>query len=306
MAKVSTMRTPDELGHLAQKCVQKRDRYILGVVQSQRRLLSRAKRRELSRTASVHSPMKGRGSLFKYFAPFWHDLTGGQKDVWKQAAAVSGLNGWQLFISDSAARIKNSLEFGFDPNIFWQVRTGKILILAPENKIKLVQEHPLNYWVTQKMRGKPWKQELKFLSEYFSLPLTLTIRYKSNLIASGSTQKARYYAVVTSSYQGVDRQNIVECNIAPNNDWTLATATLSSVIGYITGYSLYIEIEGYIGTLLIDNLRCEHGAFNWVRDPRCDDISKIFIKQFALVKPFWEKIEGDENAQFDTVFPPAL
>ena len=86
--------------------MQKRDRYILGVVQSQRALMSRAKRKELSRPAQVASPQQGRGSLFKYFSPFWRALSSGQKSVWAEAAAVSNLNGWQLFISDSAARIK--------------------------------------------------------------------------------------------------------------------------------------------------------------------------------------------------------
>ena len=306
MVKTSYVGTPDELRQLAQKSFQQRDRYILGVVQSQRRELSRAKKRELSRAAKVASPQKGRGSLFKYFSPFWRSLTSAQKAVWTQAAAVSGLNGWQLFISDSAARIKNYLQFGSDPNLLWQVRTGYIKIESPANNILLKQEHPLSYWVQSHVRGMSWKKTLQNLTEYFSLPLSLKIRYKSNLIPSGSIQRLRYFAIVKSSYQGVDRETEVICNLNPSTDWAEVSASLSSVIGYIISYILYIEVYGYVGELFIDNLRCEHGGFNWVRDPKSNEMDKIFIKQFAIIKPFWEIVNQPVGASFQSVFPPAL
>lgn len=306
MVKVSYQDIPDELERVANKSFQQRDRYIRGVVQSQPRLLPKRKKRELSRVAKIASPMQSRGSMFKYLSPLWRALSSGEKKVWADAGKVSGLNGWQLFVSDSAARFKNYLDLGELPSDLWQVRTGKIKIDAPASSILIKQSHPYDYWITSKIRGKAWKSELKLLREYFSLPLTLKIRYKSNMISLNPDAFAKFYAIVLSSYQGVDRENKVEINLNLNTDWTFAEATLDKVSGYIMGYTLFLEVKNARGEILMDNLRAEHSGQNWVRDPRCDDVAKIFKKQFQIVKPFWEIEDEQAGASFLSVFPPAL
>lgn len=306
MARTQYVDVPDELKNAERAALERRDRFILGAMQGHKRLPSRAQKALLKRPAVVHSPMEGRGSLFKYLAPFWRQLNDTQKDVWRDAAAYSSLTNWQLFISDNAARIRNSLELDVPPSELWQVRTGRLLIEAPATEIILKQEHPQDYYVAQKIPGTPWKYEVVNIVENFSLPLELQFRYKSDLTAEGGTQSARYYARIWTSYQGEDIQTDLEIPLDPSTDWTLETASISSLRGIIVGYTLFLEIVGYRGQLLFDNIRALHSGSNWARDPRCDDITKQFTKGFALVPPFWIPVSLPTGASFSTVFPPAL
>lgn len=339
MARTQTIEVADELKNLERGAIERRDRFYLGVAQGHKRLPSKATKKLLKRTAVVNSPMQGRGSLFKYLSPFWRALSDEQKQVWKDAALYSSINGWQLFISDNAARIRNDISFPTPPSELWQVRTGYFNIQSPASELILKQEHPQNYWATEKITGTPWKSQLVNINEVFGFPLELQFRYKSDLEAVGgggsysvpsgddvnfslieyevpesvdfqfntvTETRARYYASVRSSYQGIDRYTDCEITINPSTDWTLGTASISNVIGHVIGYTLYIEIVGYRGTLIFDNIRANHSGSNWARDPRCDDITKQFTKGFAIVPPFWIPVSLPSGASFSTVFPPAL
>jgi len=306
MAKTQSIDYPDELRNLAAKALEQRDRYILGAVQGHKREPSKAQKRALKRSAIINSPQVGRGSLFRYLSPFWRTLTQAQKDQWAGAAVFSNLNNWQLFISDNAARIRNDITFPIPPSDLWQVRAGRLLIENPATEIVLKQDHPQTYYIAQKIVGQSWKSEVVKLEEIFNLPLTLELRYKSNLVATGPTQSARYFARVRSSYQGVDRFADCNVNITPINDWNLATASISRVVGHVISYTLYLEIIGYTGEVLFDNIRAVHGGTNWALDPRCDDISKTFSKGFAAVPPFWVPVSLPAGASFATEYPPAL
>lgn len=306
MARTQFVDTPDELKNLALKAHQRRDRFILGVVQGQRALPSRRQASLLRRTAVVHSPMEGRGSLFKYLSPFWRSLTSTQKAVWKTAGAYSSISGWQLFLSDNSARIKNSLTVGVPPSNLWQVRAGYVVIESPASEILLKQEHPLDYWTSQKIPGRPWKSEIVLLRETFSLPLTISIRYKTNLSTVGGTQRARFFARVWTSYQGQDIETDFAINFSASADWTLGSISTSGLRGIIVGYTLFLDVYGYTGTLLFDNIEAVHGGTNWARDPRCDDVSKIFKKAFAVIPPFWVPVSLPSGSSFSSQFPPAL
>jgi len=305
MARAQFQDIPDELKLAARRSRQNRDRFILGVSQSQRREPSKAQKRLLRRPAVVNSPMQGRGSLFRFLSPYWKNLSGAQKAYWTGAAPFSSLTNWQLFISDNSARIRNSVSFPGTPSEVWQVRTGKITIAAPAAEILLKQEHPQSYIVAQKIAGTPWKKEIVEITEVFSLPLEIGLSYKSALSASGGTQRARLYADVLYSYQGIDYHREISVPITPSTDWTEAAATLSSVRGIILGYTLYLDIYGYTGTLLFDNIQATHGGTNWVRDPRCDNISQTFAGAFALVPPFWQPVSLPLGSSFSSVFPPS-
>lgn len=306
MAKTQSIEVPDELKHLQRKALEQGDRFVLGVMQGHKREPSKRQKALLKRPAVINSPMVGRGSLFRYLAPLWRSLTPEQKEVWREAGTFSNITNWQLFISDNAARIRNSLTLSVPPSDLWQVRAGHILIEDPATEIILKQEHPQSYWVTQKIPGAPWKYQLVNLVESFSLPLELQIRYKSNLTPVGGTQRARYYASVWSSYQGVDRFTDSVIDLSPTTDWQLDSVTINNVIGHIIGYTLYLEIVGYRGELLFDNIRAIHSGSNWARDPRCDEIDKTFSKAFAVVPPFWVPVSLPVGAQYNSVFPPAL
>lgn len=295
MARTSFIDVPDELRNQFSQSIEQRDRYILGVVQSHKKLPSRNKKYQL----------RGQ-SLFKFLAPFWMALTPEQKQVWKDAGAYSNISGWQLFISDSAARIRNDLTIGTPPSNLWQVRIGLIEIQSPANKILLKQEHPLDYWIAKKMAGKPWKLELIQIRENFSLPLEIQMRYKSDLSTSGSPQRARFFAELTVSYQGVNRVSQHAIDFSPSVGWTYANLVIDGIKGIIIGYELFIDIEGYQGKILLDNVRSIHGGTNWARDPRFDQMDKIYTKEFKLVQPYWEPVEQPEGAYYQTVFEPIV
>ena len=245
-------------------------------------------------------------SLFRYLSPFWRALSTAQKSAWASAAAFSDLNSWQLFISDGAARLRNDLALPVAPSNLWQVRAGQILIESPASEILLKQDHPLTYYVSQKIVGRSWKSELVLLTETFSFPLDLEIRYKSDLVVEGATQRARYYAKVWTSYQGEDIYTDYSIDFSPSVGWTLASLTIPRPRGIIVGYTLYLDIYGYRGTLLFDNIRATHGGTNWALDPRCDKIEKTFTKAFAIVPPFWVPESLPSGSQFYSSYPPAL
>jgi hypothetical protein len=306
MARTQFINVPDELKNLEAAALERRDRFTLGVVQAHKRLPSKKQAKLLKRAAVINSPMQGRGSLFKYLAPLWGQLTTEQKNVWKEAAAISSLTNWQLFVSDNAARIRNSLSLVVPPSTLWQVRAGRLLIESPADELILKQEHPLNYYVAQKIVGQSWKRELVNLTENFSLPLEIGIRYKSNLTAVGGTQIARYRAEVWTSFQGQDIKNDVVINFSSSADWTLITADTTGLPGILIGYTLYLEIVGYRGELLFDNIRAIHGGTNWALDPRCDAINTVFKKAFAVVPPFWIPVSLPTGSSFQSDYPPAL
>ena len=247
-----------------------------------------------------------RGSMLKYLSPLWKGFSAGQKTAWKDAGVFSSLSGWQLFVSDNAVRIKNDISFPVTPSELWQVRSGYITIVDPASEIILKQDHPLDYYILQKIPGRSWKSEMVLLRETFSLPVTIKIRYKSNLTAYGSGQIARYKITVWTSYQGVDIYTDFSINFTAVADWTLATVSTSGLRGIIIGYTLFIEIVGYRGELLFDNLEANHSGSNWALDPRCDDISKTFLKAFSVVPPFWVPVSLPAGSAFSSIFPPVL
>jgi hypothetical protein len=305
MARTSTITVPDELRNLQAKAIEQRDRFVLGVAQGHKREPSKAQKRLLKRPAVVNSPQEGRGSLFRFLSPYWRGLNGTQKAIWSSAALFSNLTNWQLFISDNAARIRNSVTFPATPSDIWQVRTGRILIESPATEIILKQEHPQSYQVAEKIPSTPWKQQIVTLTEVFSLPLEIAISYKANLTPVGDEQIARYRAAVWTSYQGQDILTPLDINFDPSTDWTQDSISTSGLRGILIGYTLYLEISGYTGELLFDNIVAMHSGTNWARDPRCDNISKQFEKSFASVPPFWIPVSLPTGSSFVTVFPPA-
>ncbi len=295
MARTSTIEVPPELQSLFNDSIEQRDRFILGVCQSHKRRRSKRIERQIAEK-----------SLFGFLAIMWRTLTDEQKDAWRTAGQFSNLTNWQLFISDNAARLRHDLPLYVPPSELWQVRAGQILVEDPASEIILKQEHPHGYWVAQKVVGASWKRELVFLKEFFSLPLDLGIRYKANLTAEGGTQRARYFARVWTSYQGQDSETDFAIDFDPVTDWKHETLEISGLRGVIVAYTLFIEIIGYRGELLFDNIRAVHSGTNWALDPRCDEINKTFQKAFSIVPPFWVPVSIPDGASFASHYPPSL
>lgn len=295
MARTTFIDVPDELKNVQRQALEQRDRFFLGVCQSHKRLPSKVRKKLIRQY-----------SLFGFLATYWRQLNSTQKAVWSDAGAYSNLTNWQLFISDNAARIRNDLTLSVPPSDLWQVNAGRLLIESPASELILKQEHPHSYFVAQKIVGASWKRELVELTETFSLPLDISIRYKSNLASTGPTQSARYFARVWTSYQGRDIETDFAIDFNPSTDWTFDTLEISGLRGIVIGYTLFLEIIGYTGELLFDNIRAIHGGTNWALDPRCDEINKQFEKAFSAVPPFWIPVSLPAGSQFFSVYPPSL
>lgn len=295
MAKTQSISVPDELKNQYNKAIELSDPFTFGVAQAHKALTPDARKIVLRNQ-----------SLFKFLSPLWKALTTEEKQVWKDAAVYSNITGWQLFISDNSARIRASLPLDIPPSDFWQVRAGTLTIESPATEIILSQSHPQSYWVASKVVGASWKKQLVKITEFFSLPLDLEIRYKSDLTPVGGTQRARYYATVWTSYQGIDIYTDFSIDFDPESDWTFASLEIDGLRGIIVGYTLYIEIVGYTGELLFDNIRAVHSGMNWAQDPRCDAINQTFTKAFSIVPPFWTPVSLPAGATFSSQFPPAL
>lgn len=295
MAKTQTIEIFPALENDYDRAIQRRDRYILGAVQGQKRPMSRRKRRAFARQ-----------TLFEFLAPLWNALTTEEKTTWNNAGVVTQNSGWQLFVSDNAQRLKNDLPLEVPPHMLWQVRTGHIVINSPGDGILLRQQHPLDYWEVVPIRGKRWKSELIQIKEDFSLPLQIGIRVKTNLTATGSEQRARFYAHVVTSYQGKNRDYFLSLDFDPVADWTFLEDSLSGVIGYFVRYDVYIDIFGYTGTCTFDNLIISHSGTNWARDKKCNFVQRTFSGAWSVTFPYWEKIYFPAGVSLDTVYPPAL
>lgn len=295
MAKTQSIEVAPELTNLYNAAIERSDPFVFGTAQAHKSLPPDSRKKVLREQ-----------SLFRFLSPIWRELTTEQKQVWKDAAVYNNISGWQLFISDNAARIRSSLPLDVPPSDLWQVRAGYLTIESPATELILKQEHPQSYWVAQKVVGAPWKKTLVSLVENFSLPLEISIRYKSDLTPVGGTQSARYFARIWTSYQGQDIYTDLDINFDPSTDWTYAENEEAAIRGILLGYTLYLEIVGYTGTLLFDNIRAIHGGSNWALDPRCDAINQTFTKAFAIVPPFWIPTSLPSGSSFSSQFPPAL
>jgi hypothetical protein len=146
-------------------------------------------------------------------------------------------------------------------------------------------------------------REPVIVTEDFNLPLVLNINYKSNLVSQGAGSFAKFYAEVRSSYQGIDRFAVCEIPFDLVADWKAAEATISSVLGYVIGYTLYIHLYNVRGTLLIDDVKTTHDAQNWTRDPFCKDIYQPFTKAFYQVPKHWIAVEIPVGSGFGSIYP---
>ena len=291
MAKTSYQLIPSGLDISYKKTLMSGDRFTIPRVSVKRLFFSRSKLKGLTEK-----------SLLPSLSLAWKSFTSGEQDAWGLAGAKMGLQGFKLFVKDTALRLKNSLSGYSIPSILHQAKFGRLHIETPANKIKIVQLHPLNYWVLKKVKGTRDQFEPQAIVESFDLPLDIKISYKSNLTASGGVASARFYVEVLSHYQGRDILTNCEINFTLQSGWASASASLSSVLGLVRGYNCYIEISNAIGDLDIDNIEINHSGHNWARDPFCNDINQGFTKAFYQIAKHWEAIDIPSGAQFDSFF----
>ena len=241
-------------------------------------------------------------SLLPQVAEAWNALSVGDKALWTTAGAQSDLNGYRLFVQDKCIRIKNDLAGNATPVVLHQSWIGDLRIKSPATELKIVQLHPSFYWVSSKVSGKKGQYEPVQVTESFGLPLVLSLNYSSDLTSQGAGSFAKFYALVWHSYQGIDYETPLEIDLDLSTGWKNATATLSSLSGYVVGYALYFHLYNVRGNLYIDNVKSTHSAQNWVRDTYCKDINQGFTRAFYQIPKHWVAEILPDGSIYDTIY----
>lgn len=244
-----------------------------------------------------------RRSYLPVISGLWGGFTAQQKADWKAVDPGSHPHGWRTFVADQSKRIKFGIGGVATPNEFHQDMVGAIVIEAPAEETKIAQFHPSQYWVNQKVQGKKSMYEPVSVTEALALPLKITINYKSDLVSTGGGSFAKFYATVLHFYQGQNLEQDLEIDIPLDNAWASQNITLSSVLGEVVSYNLYIHLYRVRGTLLFDNPKAEHSSQNWVRDPYCKDISKTFTRAFYQIPKHWVVIDLPAGASYNSIYP---
>lgn len=291
MAKTSYVDIPSGDVDLFYSNVQSGDRFTYSRIRKKSVLLSNAKKIDLA----------GR-SYLQVVGPLWKSLDAPAKLAWKNSGAEMSMRAYNLFVQDQCARIKNGLEGIATPSLLHQSFVGQLHIEAPATELKIVQYHPDHYFVRQKVAGTKSQYQPVMIKESLSLPLELSLNYKSNLTAQGAGAFAKFYATVHYLYQGRDLYVDFVCDFDLSTNWKSTSAILSSVVSKAVHYDLYIHLYNVRGDLFLDNIFAEHSAVNWVRDPFCKDINQGFTSAFYQVPKHWTGLIAPDGAEFESVY----
>lgn len=233
----------------------------------------------------------------------WANFTDEQKAAWKAVDPRTRQHGWRSFVADQSKRIKLGYAGVATPNEYHQDMVGAINIESPAEEVLIAQYHPASYYIQRKIQGTKNTYEPVQITEAVSLPLALSINYKSDLTSTGAGSFCKYFATVRHFYQGRDIDTNIEIDIPLSGGWATLSDTLSVVLGEIVGYTLFIHLYKVTGTLWFDNPKVEHSGQNWMRDPYCKDISQIFTRAYYQVPKNWAPITLPEDTDYDSVYP---
>lgn len=314
MAKTSHIQTPPELEEKYYSDLQSMDRFIIPRIKPKTGLLSK------KRITAIASR-----SYLSQCAALWNNFTNEQKQAWKDVDPHFQKHGYRTFIADQCIRIKLGLEGVATPNQYHQGMVGKLLIEGEAEELKIKQLHPSSYWINYKVPGKDNMYEPVRITEPFSLPLKISISYKSDLTVTDGDGFARFYARTRHLYQGQNLSYDLIIDIPLQSNWNEEEVTISELPGQAVSYDLYIHLYKVTGTLLIDNVRAIHHALdfyadygkrvygtykyaewqgqNWARDPFCKKIEQSFDRGFYQILRHWTPIILPDGASYKSVYP---
>jgi len=291
MAKVEYVDIVPSEEELYWSCLTPQDRFTHARITKKVILISRKKKKGISAR-----------SLLPQIAEAWNVLTEEEKTNWSNAGAEMGLNGYRLYVQDKTIRIINDMEGDAVPSLLHQSWVGNLKIKAPATELKITQLHPRAYWVSKKVYGKKGMYVPVEITEDFALPFEIKLNYKSELESVGEGSFAKFYATVWHSFQGSDIMTNLEINLDLVADWKEATATLTSVAGYVVGYSLFFHLYNVQGDLYVDNIKAIHSGQNWVRDPYCKDILQGFTRAFYQIPKHWVAVTMPSGSSYDSIY----
>jgi len=242
-------------------------------------------------------------SYLPIISGLWAGFTDQQKLDWKDIDTRTNQHGWRMFVSDQSHRIKLGYSGVATPNEYHQNLVGGINIVAPAEEVLIAQYHPASYYIQQKIQGTKNTYEPVMVTEEVSLPLSLSINYKSTLTSTGAGSFCRLFATIRHFYQGRDIDTNLVLDIPLSGGWASLSDTITSLLGEIVGYNMFIHIYKATGTLLFDNIKVEHSGQNWCRDTFCKDISQIFTRAYYQVPKNWAPITLPVGTDYDSVYP---
>lgn len=292
MALTGSLEVPPELLELFQKLISPANSTRSGAVRKHGYLQSRQKIANLTNR-----------SLLPQIRDMRESLSPLELQRWKNAALAGRQNWWNLFVQDTAYRIKYGLPGLADPSELHQYKVGRIEIEAPAKRVLLTQYHPSKYWVSKKNRGNTSIRQDVAVIERLRLPLLIGTSYRSNLSAVGDEPRVRVYAIVTSQYQGRNIETEVSCDLARSTAWTTVSAVCNEVIGTARDYQLFIELNDVQGSFEWDNFNSRHTGMNWARDWRCSDVNNELTRVNYQIEKSWEELFLPYKTAFDSVYP---
>lgn len=292
MALTGTLEVPPELLELFRKLLSSTDTRRRGAVRKHGYLQSRQQVTKLTTR-----------SLLPQISDLRAGLTPAEIDQWKAAAAANSQNWWNLFVQDTAYRIKYGLPGLATPSLLHQYKVGRVEINAPADKVILKQYHPYKYYVNKKKRGNTTQRHDVAVFEKLVLPLEIEASYRCQLVPQKEDYSARFYAEIISSYQGRNIYTQAGFDFDINSDWTRGTAVINEVTGVVRSYNLYIELDGVRGWLEWDNVVARHTATNWARDWRCTDVNNELTRANFQIEASWEEQVLPNGSAFDSVYP---
>jgi len=291
MAKTSYVDLAPELSDQYFSGLQPGDRFTFSRIGRKNTLLSRKSKKGISQR-----------SLLAEISAAWFGDAFFDQGAWNDAASYCNLTGWKLFVQDYCARRVNDLPGLATPDTFHQSWVGQIHIEAPATECKLIQAHPRNYYIMRKVTGAKSMYNPVLVTENFSLPLELSISYKSNLVASGPDPYAKFYAEIWYTYQGLNLSYILEIPFDLVSDWTVGSADIGFLRSYVVGYNLFIHLHDLRGDLYFDNIHVYHSGQNWCRDPFCKDINQGFTRNYYQVSKHWAAVIAPQGVLFESVY----
>lgn len=292
MALVGYLEVPPELQALLKNLISSTSNRRTGAVRKAGYLPSRKRVNQLTQR-----------SLLPQIRDFWDGLTEPERTAWKVAAKTTNMNGWNLFVQDTAYRLKYGIAGLAAPSNLHQYKVGRVEIAAPAQRVVLRQYHPEKYYISKKVRGDTTLRENVAIHERLRLPLVLAMSYRAQLVPTAPDARARFYATIYSSYQGRTIETERGFDFDLTTGWQRDATSITEVIGVARSYDLWIELHNVRGWLEFDNVVSEHTGSNYARDFRCNDVNNELTMANFQIEASWEEQFLPNGTAFDSVYP---
>ena len=283
---------PDELKVLARQVFKQQDKCTHPHITDKLHSVSWARKKELEARSFI--PQVGKA---------WRGLSQGSKDYWEALSNMVGLSGYQAFVQENVARLERGLGIQEDPNLYHQGLVGRVVVSAPASEVVLKQSHQGNNWYTRKVVGSKNQLELYQLEEGPGGEAVLSVNSSTALEGVGGEPYCRLRACVHFKVDGDEYDYDFVLNLPLVGEWANHMLEFEFPSPGTLYYNLFIELHDVRGQLLLDNLIFSYNGTAWARDPRFDEMERVFTGGLSAAKRHWEPITLPAGASFGSVYP---